>query len=290
MVFSGGSMGKVDVLQAISDSFGLIRAHYREVALPLIVLLVLSGAGSFGGSSFSNSFGNRYSDKYSSSDNPLSNAMTGLDTSLLALGGILIAIIVAIVVLAIVLSILERAVWFYVYEHFYSLLTKKKISQDWKSRMERHSIKATALWLFWLLVFLAIFALPALQLWGSISVLSGASGLSGLWNALAPFLLLLFAAIGLLLLVGFLLSPLWIFYAMDGLGFGESLSRAAGLVMGNVWTFFIFSFIFFFLGIGGSIVAFASCCLAYIVSPVISVFLGLLWGVSLMKVKLALEK
>jgi len=282
-------MGKVDVLQAIQDSFELIRAHYREVALPLIALLVLSGAGSFGSSSFSDSFGSRYSDD-SSSDNPLANAMTGLDTSLLALGGILIAVIAAVVILAIVLSILERAVWFYVYEHFYSLLTKKKIQQGWQGRIKRHSVKATILWFFWLFVFIAIFALPALQLWGSISVLSSASGFSGLWNALVPFMLLLSAAIGLLLLAGFLLSPLWIFYAMDGLGFSESLSRAAGLVMGNLGTFFVFSLVFFFLGIGGSLLSLASCCLAYLVSPIITVFLGLLWGVSLMKVKLALEK
>ncbi len=284
-------MGKADVIQAIFDSFELIKLHWREVIIPLAILMLVSAAGGMGGSSFSNSFGGRGSSSSSSllDNSMITNAMSDAGSSFLALGGLLLAVVLAIVALAIVITVLDQALWFYVYEHFYSLLCKKKIRREWQERMIGHSLRAIALMVFWLALLALIFALPVLQAWNvisSIQQLSVSSIVPVLSSIVAPLML----GFLVLLVVGFLLTPLWIYYVMDGFGFFESVSKSLSLVAGNLGTFLIFALLFFLLHIGAAIVSFAACCFSFIVSPIASVFVALLSGVTLMKIKLQLEK
>jgi nitroreductase len=143
----------------------------------------------------------------------------------------------------------------------------------------------------WLAITVAIFAIPAWQVWSSFS----SADISEFSDIIAPLLTSLFwiaAGAAALLFAGFFLAPLWIYYAIDGRGFFDSIGRSVWLVMGNFWTFLTLSLVFFGIGIGTIIVTFASifCCLAWLVSPVLSVAASLLYGVTLMKVKMALEK
>jgi hypothetical protein len=285
-------MGKVDVIQAIFDSFDLLRAHWREVALPLLALVILSGAGSFGGSSFSNnrSLSGLFSGNGKMADTAgslVANALSG--GALLALGGIVFVIIALLIVFAIALCILNETIYLYVCEHFYALLRRKKVGSDWKARMKRLGWKAAVLEAFGLAVLVILFAFPALQVWNAVGLISSGSPESFV-ASLGSIALWTGAAILLLLTIGFFLTPLWVLYAMDGVPFFESLSRSVALVMGNATTFSLLGAIFLCLGIAAVLASLASCCLSWIVSPVIGVFLSVLWGITLMKVKLAVEK
>ncbi len=295
-------MGKADVIQAIFDSYGLIKGHYREVAMPLIFLLIVSGIGHIGGSG--GSFGGPSSRDSGNSGSYTSNAMGGLVLNamgaletVLALGAIaILAIILVFVAVGLALYVLGFAVQFYIFEHFYALLLKKKIAEDWKARMKRHTVKVLVIQLFWVIVTVLFFLLPALQMWNSVPQLSealkaksGAETLSLVFSFLSPVILLLLAAALGLVLVGFLIAPLWIYFAMDGLGFFESVGKAVSMVMGNPLQFIIIGVIFGGLGIAGWVASVLCCCFAWIISPIIDVFLTVLYGVTLMKVKLALE-
>ena len=163
--------------------------------------------------------------------------------------------------------------------------------------MTRHTLKVLVLQLFWLIVTLALFALPLLQAWNAMPQLvqalkakTDAELFSGMISALSPVLLLLAAALLALLAVGFLLSPLWIFYAMDGMGFFESMGKAVSLVVGTPLEFLIVGLVFGFLGVAGWGASVALCCFAWVISPIVEVFLIVLYGITLMKIKLGLEQ
>lgn len=291
-------MGKADVIQAIFDSYALLKGHYREVALPLIFMLIVSGLGHVGGSGTGRSYSGSGLDSSSSpSSYPSTIANAISDTGILnAVGVGLIAVILAILAIALVLYILNMAVQFYVFEHFYAILLKKKITGAWQDRMARHTLKVLAIQLFWLAVTVALFALPLLQAWNAVPGIAqaldtktGLELLSGLFSALSEALLLFLAALLIVLAAGFLLSPLWIYYAMDGRGFFESIGKALSLVAAHPQEFLLVGLIFGALGIAGWGAALASCCFAWIISPIIEVFLAVLYGLTLMKIKLALE-
>ena len=153
-------MAKIDVIQEIFDSFELIKAHYKEVIVPLIILLLIS-AGASGGSSLFRGSGSDSSYRSSSqlsSDSLLANAMSssGIELALAALSGVLLALLLVIVVIAIVLALLHQTLWFYVWEHFHAIINKRKIAQDWQPRFKRLAVKAVVLGAFELAV-LAVF-------------------------------------------------------------------------------------------------------------------------------------
>lgn len=281
-------MGKVDVISAVFESFELIKEHYQEVAVPLLVLILISAAGHVGGSGFSKGWTPSSSGALAGSS-LVSNSM--LDGGILALGGFLLAIVVLLVLAVIALCIVSEATQLYVYEHFYALLTKRKIKEAWTARFGRLAIKAAVIQALWLVIMVAAFIMPALQLWNAIAAIQSLS-VAGILGAIMSVAFLLVAGIILLLIMGFVLTPLWIYYAMDNCGIIDSVGKSITLVVGNFWTFLLLGFIFALLGLGSAGVAMASacCCLSWLVSPIISVFLSLLWGVTLMKVKLAIEK
>lgn len=282
-------MGKVDVISAIFESFELIRKHYKEVMVPLLVLLLLSGAGSMGGSSFSRGFGN--GEKAASGEAGLANAMTGLGTGVLALGGLLVAIIAAVLVAMLVLMVVCEATQLYVYEHFYAILNKRKIKAKWTERFGRLAVKSIAMFIFRAAIFAAVFILPLLQLWNVISTLEAMS-VAGIIGAVLSVGLALAAGFALMLIVSFVLTPLWVYYAMDGNGLFDSAGKSVSLVVGNLSSFLLLGFVFLLIGIGtvGAAALSACCCLSWLVAPVLSVGFSLLYGVTLMKVKLAIEK
>lgn len=283
-------MAKVDVIQEISDSFGLIKKHYKEVIVPIVILLLFS-AGASGGSYFSRGFGSS-SSKSADSNSLIANAMSSssLDSMLVALSGVLLAILAVVLVVAIVLAILHRALWLYVYGHFYSIINKKKITQDWQSRLKRFAVKAFVLDAFGLVLMVAIFAIPAITIWNTLTSSGSPSFQAALLASLGTVAVTLIGALLVLLLVGFFLTPLWVYYAMDGFSFFDSLGKSVSLVGGNVVTFLLLGAVFLLLGIGAAVVAVVTCCFSYVVSPIIGVFLSLLWGVTLMNVKAKLEK
>ena len=281
-------MGKVDVIQEIFDSFGLIRQHYMEVIIPLILLLLIS-AGASGGSLFGSRGNSSFPSSFSAS--PAANAMVdgGIGAALLALGGMLLVLVAIGIVLVIIMVVLERAVWFYVYEHFYSIIRKKKITQAWQQRLKRLAIKAVVIDAFWLVILAIIFALPISIAWNAMGSLQEPT-FAGVIAALGPAALAFIVALLVLAVLGFLLTPLWVFYAMDGLGFFGSVSRSLSLVAGNLVSFLLLGIIFGLLAAGSLYASLVACCFSFIVAPILSVFIGLLWGVTLMKVKLKIEK
>ncbi len=281
-------MGKVDVIGSVFESARLIRAHYNEVAVPLLVLILISGAGSMGGSGFSRNMGSGGAGALTGSS-LFADSMLGNGT--LALGGLLVVMIALFVIAVIALCIVSEATHLYVFEHFYSILNKKKIKENWTARFGRLAIKGVAIQALWLVIVVAAFILPALQFWNAVSALQSITA-AGLIGAFASILLLLAAGLLLLLVAGFVLSPLWVYYAMDNRGIVDSIGRSITLVMGNLGAFLMLWFIFALLGVGvgGVAIVTSLCCVGWLVTPIASVFMSLLYGVALMKVKLAIEK
>jgi len=286
-------MANISVIDTVKESYELIVEHWKEVAVPLIILLLLSGTGSFGGNSLSReSTGSSGPQDYSSAANSmLANAMTGGD-ELFALGALAIGLIALIVVVLFIFSVLQQSIWFYTYEHFYSLLTKKKLSTDWKPRFERQGIKAFFYTLFYWLMFILFFAVPVVMMFPLLGAFSSSARLdtSELLSSLIPVLGVAFACFIAFLAVSFFLSFAWIYYAMDGFPFFDSLGKSFSLARGNIWLLVRFVGIFLLLGLAAGIGLLVLCCFAFILSPIVQVFLGLLSGVTLMKLKLAVEK
>src|SRR3989338_7462151 len=183
-------MGNIDVIKAVFESYGLMKKHYNEVALPLVVLLILSGAGHIGSKwSTGGGGGSSSSSQASGNANALMNALSSPDafSSLISVFlGVLLIVLVIFVILAIIAAIVDQATWFYVYEHFYAILRGKKLSEDWKSRMKRHSVKAIIMGLFWLFLAALVLGVPLLLMVGS-------SPIGWIAIALAVLVLLLLA-------------------------------------------------------------------------------------------------
>ena len=271
-------MGNIDVIKAVFESYGLIKKHYNEVALPLVVLLILSGAGHLGSNwSTGGGSGSGSSSQASGNANALMNALSSPDAlaGLLSVFlGVLLLVLIAFVILAIIAAIVDQATWFYVYEHFYAILRGKKLSEDWKSRMKRHSVKAIIIGLFWLAVAALVLGVPLLLMVGSSPI--------G-WIAIALGVLVL-------IVLAFFLLPMWVYFAMDGMKIGDAMGKSFSLVSRNIGSFLLLGFIMLLAMAGQIIVMVVLCCFAFIVGPLLQVFFALLWGITLMKMKLALEK
>jgi len=276
-------MGKIDVISAIFESAELVRAHYKEVALPLIVLLILSSAGHLGSNWGGNGFGNSKSPSYAGSgtQNALVNALSSPDAiagALSLLLGALFIVLIVFIIAAIIAALVNQATWLYVFEHFYALLGKKKVQKEWKIRFKRLLVKSLILGIFWFVLIVALFAIPIILF------------------AVNSMLALLVAVIAVLalLIVAFLLQPIWVYFAMDDLKIMDAAGKSAGLVRKNPGSFLVFGFIVLLVS-GGELAAslfitVACCLLGPIVMPFISVFFGLVFGITMMKMKLALEK
>jgi len=272
-------MGKADVVKEICESYELIKAHYREVLLPLFLIFVLQAGMSGGGS-----FGGRPSQGSYEAGPMVAGAMN--DLLAIGLSGVFLAIMAVVIAVILVMSILQRALWFYVYEHFHALVLKNKIEEEWQSRMRRHGIRALFFMAFWAILFVLVLVYPLINAYSLLT-----SNPKEQWvSLLLPLALPFVAAITIYALLAFLLSPLWVYYAIDRKPFFESASRSFTLVLGNLGTFIVFSLVFFAMGVAGVLAAIATCCFAILTLPAITLFLSLLYGVSLMKIKLALEK
>lgn len=273
-------MANIDVISLIFESFELIRARYKEVAVPLMVLLLISGAGHIGGSSLSDMFGSPRSGSFGQDgESPLANAMSAPGGLLDGLAGdVLLALVAFVVALAFAFAVIILSVWFYISEHFHAVLIKKKITQGWQARIERHMVRAfvMALFEFALLGALVLCVVAIALAYPSI----------GLIGAMAVFALLAPVSI----CIGFFLIPAWMYYAIDRLPFFTSLSRSFSLVRGSMKHFLAFAVIFAMLGIGSAVASFYACCFSFIVSPVLAVFFALLSRVTLLKMKFSIER
>jgi len=272
-------MANIDVISLIFESFALIRARYREVAVPLMALLLLSGAGHVGNYSLSDLFSSKGSGSASQyNGSPLASSLSDSGALMAGLAGVLLIIIAIVAVVAFVISVLRMAVWFYVSEHFHAILVKKKITKEWQQRMRSHLPRAFVMALFeFILIIALILAIAAI-------VLSYQS--TGLVGAILLSMLLVLAFICL----GIFLAPAWIYYAIDRLPFFQSLSRSLSLVRRNFVHFLVFAIIFFMLDMGSVIASFYACCFSFLLMPVLIVFFALLSRVTLIKMKLAIEK
>jgi hypothetical protein len=270
-------MASIDVISLIFESFEFIRAHYKEVAFPLVVLLLLSGTGSYGGSSLSDMLGERqYRDGYGYEQGNLQNALSSSKSMIAYLAGMLAVVVAIAIAVAFVIAVISTSIWFYISEHFYTILKKRKITEEWQGRMKRHLPKAFILTLLEFFMFAAF----------AIAILACISFIPTSWFW-AAVLLLIVVILGLNL--GFYLIPLWMYYVLDNLPFFESLSRSAVLVFRNVLHFAIFAIIFVFLTIAALFGSFTACCFSFIIAPLLFVFISLLSRVTLIKMKLAIE-
>ncbi|HIH30686.1 TPA: hypothetical protein HA243_04755 [Candidatus Micrarchaeota archaeon] len=136
--------------------------------------------------------------------------------------------------------------------------------------------------------FLAYNSLPAIT--SALQAKTPGELFSGLVDALSTALIAFLGAILVMWVMGFFFSALWMYYAMDRNGFFDSLSKSFSLVSSNILEFLIVGIIFGLLMLGGWALAVACCCFAWVISPVLDVFLTVLYGITLMKMKLALEK
>lgn len=272
-------MANIDVISLIFESFELIKARYKEVALPLLVLLLISGAGHVGGSSLSDAFGsksNGATSQYGAS--PIANALSDSGALMAGLAGALLVVLAIVVVVAFALAVLSLAIWFYISEHFHAILTKRKIAQGWQARMSRHLFRALVMVLF-------EFALLGVFVLAVVAIAMAYSSI-GLIGAMLLFVLLVLA----FLCLGIFLIPAWMYYAIDRLPFLTSLSRSFSLVRRNFVHFLVFALIFFMLGIGSVVASLYACCCSFILAPIMAVFFALLSRVTLLKIKLAIEK
>jgi hypothetical protein len=258
------------------------------------VLALLSGAGGFGGSSFSNSGRSHSYAGGGTVDSMLANAIGGIDSYMLGMGALLLAIVAIAILFAIAMSVLDQAVWFYVYEHFYCLLTKTKPSPVWKMRLKRHSLKAAVIMAFWVATFILFMAMPI-----AIAIAFPAMFTYNTTADVSPFIASIMSFLPLIALFGafmllfaflqFLLVLLWVYYAMDNLTFFESMGRAFSLASKNILTFAKLAAIFILFAIAAVAVVVSTCCFAFITGPILQIFLTLLWGVTLMSLKLKLD-
>jgi len=269
-------MANIDVISLIFESFDFIRKHYKEVAFPLAVLLLMSGAGHIGGSSLSNGFSNSLD---GSPGAPLlANALSGaesLEAGIMA--GTLLALFLFIIAVAVVMAVVSLSVWFYVCEHFYSILNRKKVSTDWQARMKRHILRALVMAIFEFAVFAAF----------AIAIIACISLVSTSWAAALSLMALVFIICAC---IGLYFIPVWMYYALDMRPFFESISCSISLVKGNFAHFAIFGAIFMFLNIGAMIGSFYACCFSFLAAPLLLTFVALLSRVTLIKMKLAIEK
>lgn len=274
-------MAKIDVISMFFESFELVRKHYHEVMIPIVLLLLMSGTASIGADSIGRVFtslGRGFAtDSFASAAATTSSTVAPqIPTTFLPfVGGALLAIAAAVMTAGLVLVIFHQSLTFYVYGHFYSLLRRKKISTGWEERMKKYAIKSLVLLVFWCVVILVFIAL-------SLLVIS----LGNLLIQIAAALVVLF----LLLSVGFYTLPLWVYYVLDSMPFFASLSKSFCLVKDNAVTFTIFTLILLLLGIGIALASMAACCFSSIVAPLLGVMLSLVSGITVMKMTLALGK
>ncbi|MCX6772655.1 MAG: hypothetical protein NTV88_02700 [Candidatus Micrarchaeota archaeon] len=275
-------MGKIDVISALFESYELIKAHYKEVALPLVILLILSGAGHLGSNWGGNGLGSDKSSALGSgSQGGIANALSSpavLAGVLSLLLGALLIVLVIFVILALIVALVGQATWFYVFEHFYALLGRKKALQEWKPRFKRLIVKSLILGIFWLVILVTLVAVPVI-----------------LFIAESPLALpVAIIAVLALLILAFFLQPIWVYFAMDDMKIMDAAGKSMSLVRNNMGSFLLFGFIVLLVSAGGmaaSLFITITCCLvAPIVMPFINVFFGLLFGITMMKMKLALEK
>lgn len=273
-------MEKVDVLTVIVDSFELAAAHWREVAVPLALILIPSVAMGIV-ISFFNIFGT-LSDLQSpglSSDSLAAGAMSGGSALTDAFASLGIGVVIFAISTFIAYAILSSAVHFYIYEHFYSLITKKQIRQGWQERMIKY-IKKTV-----------VITVATLGVCAAFMILLGIVVLSfsfiGLVGAIIAAVLLLIASVALMVLF-MMASPMWIFYVMENDGFFASISKSISMVKKNFWTFLAFFVVMEVISIVVSIGAVLTCCLTYVISPFLQTAVGLVSAIGLMKLRLLL--
>ncbi|MEM4633667.1 MAG: hypothetical protein QW275_00765 [Candidatus Anstonellaceae archaeon] len=267
----------IDVINEIKWSAELIHKNYKQVAIPLIILFLFS-AGGGAGAQFPSGF--RDGSDYDFSD---------LSSSFFELSALIIVLVVFFVVALLFLSLLNESIWMYVYNFFYSLIYKNKITESWQGQIKRFAFKSFILMLLWLFIFVLAYSIPLLQIFWVIS--SANFGLQQIISEILKILFWLAISTLLFFLALFFLSPLWVYYAIEGKPLLQSIKKSVSLVARNLATFFVLSAVFFLLFIGSIIVSIVSalCCLAWLVSPITSVYLTLLYGVSLIKIKKEIE-
>ncbi|MCX8198278.1 MAG: hypothetical protein N3F07_03775 [Candidatus Micrarchaeota archaeon] len=268
-------MAKIDVFEEIQSSANLIRKHYLNVIVPIIILLLFNaGAGGSIGSGASDFLGGLRESKPSY----LPGAMLPSSFSEAAL--FIIIFIALLVLLAIVGLLLHQAVSLYVFNYFHSLLHKRKIDEGWQSQIKRFFVKALVLGALGLLILVATLGIPLLMIYSSF-VSSAQKDIVQLILQSIFWLVLGAAAYAAAM---FLISPLWVLYAIEGRGFFQSLKASVSLVLKNLVPFFLLWVIFAVLYAISAIISLVSalCCISWLVSPVVEVFLSLLYGVTLM--------
>lgn len=274
-------MAKIDVLKEVSDSFRLIKEHYKEVAVLLFAIFFLQVI-----IGFSSRLAVNYLSLPLDDADALGKTVAQSMASASSLNSALFTLAIFAVILIFIFSILERALFFCACEHFYSLLCGKKPSTDWKSRIAHFSWKSFVLAVFNIIISLAFFALPLLALYSAFVSSDASAGIGLLLSAIPTLAIAALAYVALM----FCLSLLFVYYAMDGLPFFDSISRSLMMVIGNLWVFFILFLVFFAFSLAASLISIAACCLSFLVFPLLGVFLGLLYGVTLMKIRLALDE
>jgi hypothetical protein len=271
-------MANADVIQVIRESYELIVARWREVALPLAIIFMINFIvglirlffdvfGSVADSASSPGF----------SAGMITNAMTESSAAIESLLAASLVVVLAVAAFIFIVSFIQEILWFYIYGHFYSVIkTSSAPKEGWQARMMRYAIKAVILGIVGMLAACAVAAviLIPLFLMPALSVL--------LFVLLVPLFLVL-------LVVCFLLMPFWVYYFMDNLGLIESVRRSFSLVSKNPVPFLAYIAVFFAISIAALIAAIFTCCFAFVTVPLIQIGLQLLSGVSLMKLKLALE-
>ncbi len=271
-------MADIDVISLIFESFDLVRARYKEVALPLMVLLLISGAGNFGGASLSDVMGSQGAGTNYYDESPIANALSDSGGLWAGLAGVIFIVLALLIAFAFAMAVVSLSIWYYASEHFYAILRRKKVSQNWQSRMARHFPRAIVMTIFEFFLF-AAFAAATIACFAMVP----ASG----WAVS----IVLFAVVALVAISAMLfLIPAWAYYAMDCLPFFESLGRSVSLVRGNAMHFAIFAVIFIALNFGTVFASFYACCFSFLLMPILYVFFSLISRVTILKMKLAIEK
>ena len=267
-------MTKTDFFKVLNESSQLLEKNLTGIAVPLAVILLISVALGLAGFLVSQAV--QFLPFISLADET-PNSMP--DTSM---SDILSLSFVALILFSILVSWLSSAISLYIAQYFNAVMKKKKMPEGWVGIIVSNMLKSLVVFVLLLIIFIAISAVPAAILYSISTQYSGVAVFAACVVALMA-IALLFAV------VSFFLSPLWIYYVIDGNGIFQSVSKSVALVRENISVFFLLYAVFLVISFGAAMFSSALCCFSFVISPLVMALVTVLYQITMMRIKLDTE-
>jgi len=267
-------MAKTDFFKALNESSQLLEKNLQGIAVPLAAILLISIASGLAGFLISQAV--PFLPFISLADKtPKSMQDTGIsDIFLLSFA--------ALIILSILVSWLSSAISLYIAQYFNAVMTKKKMPEDWVGVIVSNMLKSLVVFVLLSIIFIAISAVPA-----AITYLISTQ-YSGVAVLVAGVVALLVVTL-LFAVVSFFLSPLWIYYVVDGNGIFQSIGKSVALVRENISAFFLLYAVFLVISFGAAMFSSVVCCFSFVISPIVMTLVTILYQITMMRIKMDSE-